>query len=52
MVAVGMRDDDMRDGAAVRRRHDRGKVPGVGGSRIDHRQLALTDEISVRSFER
>jgi len=51
MVAMGVRDEDLADGAAGGGLQDGGRVGLVGGAGIDDRELRHADEVSVGALE-
>ncbi len=52
MVAVGVGHQDVANGLAFERRHQMRDMGRVGGSRIDHRDLATAHDIAAGSRER
>src|SRR6185312_6412437 len=52
MVAMRMRDEDVRDGLAPHGIEQRGEMRGIVGTRIDDRDLAASDDVAQRPLER
>src|SRR5690349_5260021 len=52
MVAMRVRDEDVRDGLAAHRIEQRREMCGIVGTRIDDRDLAAPDDVAQRPFER
>ena len=52
MIAMGVRDENMRDGFTLHRIENGGDVGGVFRAGIDNRDLAAPDDVAVGALER
>ncbi len=52
MVDVGVRDQHVTDPLALGRRKDRVDMFGIGRTRVDHRDIAVTEDVGARAVQR